>query len=73
VNRATLTEQHLYGASRLGMRRKDLRLNENGASPYVIPDVQQNTLGNISNEIIKLMAFKLFVNFLSVSQCDDID
>jgi RHS repeat-associated protein len=51
VNRATLTEQHLYGASRLGMRRIDKRLYENGTSPNVIPDVQQNTLGNISYEI----------------------
>jgi RHS repeat-associated protein len=51
VNRATLTEQNIYGASRLGMRRKDVRLYENGTSPYVIPDVQQNTLGNIAYEI----------------------
>ncbi|MBU3661317.1 MAG: RHS repeat-associated core domain-containing protein [Flavobacteriales bacterium] len=51
VNRATLTEQHLYGASRLGMRRIDKRLYENGTSPSVLPDVQQNTLGNIAYEI----------------------
>jgi len=51
VNRATLTEQNIYGASRLGMRRKDVRLYENGTSPHTIPAVQQNTLGNIAYEI----------------------
>jgi len=49
--RATLIEQPIYGASRLGMRKKDIRLYENGTSPYVIPDVKQNTLGNVAYEI----------------------
>ncbi|MBU3660674.1 MAG: hypothetical protein FGM14_12420 [Flavobacteriales bacterium] len=33
------------------MRRIDKRLYENGTSPNVLPDVQQNTLGNIAYEI----------------------
>ncbi len=43
-NLNTLTDQNIYGASRLGMRNKYIALYENGTVPYAIPDVQQNTL-----------------------------
>ncbi|MBU3661330.1 MAG: hypothetical protein FGM14_15785, partial [Flavobacteriales bacterium] len=48
VNRATLTDQPIYGASRIGTINTDTRLYENGTSPYLIPDVVQNTLGETS-------------------------
>ncbi|MBU3661379.1 MAG: hypothetical protein FGM14_16035 [Flavobacteriales bacterium] len=51
LNRAYLTEQNIYGASRLGIRRKYTAIYENGTVAYTIPDVQQNTLGNIDYEI----------------------
>ena len=51
TNRATLTEQNIYGASRIGMRRKSIALYENTTVPYIIPDVKQNTLGDVAYEI----------------------
>ncbi|MBU3661327.1 MAG: hypothetical protein FGM14_15770 [Flavobacteriales bacterium] len=50
-NLFNLTKNNIYGASRLGMRRKGVRLYENGTSPYTIPDVQQNTHGDVAYEI----------------------
>ncbi|MBU3661372.1 MAG: hypothetical protein FGM14_16000, partial [Flavobacteriales bacterium] len=48
VNSATLIDQPIYGASRIGTINTDTRLYENGTSPYLIPDVVQNTLGETS-------------------------
>ena len=46
----TLTEQHLYGASRLGMRKRNLALNvsaENESTPPVTLYELTNHLGNV--------------------------
>ena len=46
----TLTEQHLYGASRLGMKKRDLALNATNASeptPPVTHYELTNHLGNV--------------------------
>ncbi|MCQ2209920.1 MAG: hypothetical protein MJZ34_06475 [Paludibacteraceae bacterium] len=46
----TLTEQHLYGASRLGMRKRDLALNATNASESTPPVTHYeltNHLGNV--------------------------
>ena len=46
----TLTEQHLYGASRLGMKKRDLALNVANASestPTVTHYELTNHLGNV--------------------------
>ncbi len=48
---AYLKDQNIYGASRLGMRRKSIALYENTTVPYIIPDVKQNTLGDVAYEI----------------------
>lgn len=48
---AYLKDQNIYGASRLGMRKNYMALYSNVPVPYVIPAVQQNTLGNIAYEI----------------------
>ena len=46
----TLTEQHLYGAGRIGMRRRNLALNNNGADESATPATRYeltNHLGNV--------------------------
>ena len=47
----TLTEQHLYGASRLGMRKRDLALNTGNAneSPATYYELT-NHLGNVISD-----------------------
>lgn len=53
-NKATLSEQHIYGASRLGMIKQNLLIYDDGATlpPFSDDDViKTNTLGLRSYEI----------------------
>ena len=50
MSRGTLTEQHLYGAGRIGMRRRNLALNGGGAEEPATPATRYeltNHLGNV--------------------------
>ena len=51
LKKVTLSEHHLYGASRLGMRKADRVLFNNGVVNYPTLDVQQHKAGVINYEI----------------------
>ena len=50
-NKATLDEQHIYGASRLGMKKPNILLYDNAPISYVPTEITQNTLGETYYEI----------------------
>ncbi|MEY3499424.1 MAG: hypothetical protein RL308_1093 [Bacteroidota bacterium] len=50
-NSATLDEQHIYGASRLGMKKPNILLYDNAPISYAPSEITQNTLGETYYEI----------------------
>ena len=50
-NKAYLAEQHIYGASRLGLLKRDKILYDNGMAVGIITDVYQHLLGERRYEI----------------------
>ena len=61
----TLTEQHLYGASRLGMKKRDLALNatnanESPATYYELTNHLGNVMAVISDEANSSALVKTF-------------
>jgi RHS repeat-associated protein len=51
INKATLDEQHIYGASRLGMKKPNILLYDNAPISYAPSEITQNTLGETYFEI----------------------